>query len=104
MPEVRLDCPLCGVMVTEGDPPAPGNCPGCGARYVGGTERPQGAAQAALTAFGIDGDAETLTRALFDVAPESGIAVTSDRRDGFYAWWVFVSDEAAQARLATLAN
>ena len=71
---------------------------------MGGTERPQGAAQAALTAFGIEGDTETLTRALFDVAPESGIAVTSDRRDGFYAWWVFVSDEAAQARLATLAN
>ena len=104
MPEVRLDCPLCGVLVTEGDPPAPGNCPGCGARYLGGTARPQGAAQAALTAFGIDGDTETLTRALFDVAPESGIAVTSDRRDGFYAWWVFVSDEAAQARLAALAN
>jgi hypothetical protein len=89
-------------LVSEGDPPTPGDCPGCGARYVGGTERPQGAAQAALAAFGIAGDPETLTRALFDIGPESGVAVTSDRRDGFYGWWVFVSDDAT-TRLATLA-
>ncbi len=37
-------------------------------------------------------------------SPESGIAVTSDQRDGFYSWWVFVADAAAQAQLATLAN
>ena len=104
MPGVRLDCPLCGVLVSECDPPTPGNCPGCGARYLGGTERPNDAAQAALTAFGIEGDSAALTRALFDLPPESGIAVTSDHRDGFYAWWVFVADAAAQAQLATLAN
>lgn len=105
MSGVRLDCPLCGAPVSEGEPPVPGHCPGCGARYAGGAERPQGAAHEALTAFGIEGDSERLARALFEADPEIGVAVTSDRRDGFYTWWVFVAaDEAAQARLAELAN
>lgn len=98
---VRLDCPLCGILVSEGEPPQPGRCPGCDARYFGGAERPQDAAQAALTAFGIEGDPDTLARTLFEVAPETGVAVTSDTRDGFYSWWVFVAvDEATRDRLA----
>ena len=102
---VRLDCPLCGVLVSEGDAPTPGRCTGCGARYEGGTERPQGAVQAALEAFGLEGDAERLTRALFESDPATGVAVTSDRREDFYAWWVFVADtHDAQAQLAHLAR
>lgn len=102
---VRLDCPLCGVLVSEGDAPTPGRCPGCGARYEGGTERPQGAAQAALESCGTEGDPDRLARALFDADPAMGVAVTSDRRDGFYAWWVFVADtHDAQTRLAQLAG
>lgn len=102
---VRLDCPLCGALVNDGDPPEPGHCPGCGARYMGGTERPHGAAEATLQAFGIAGDPDKLARALFEVGPETGVAVTSDRREGFYAWWVFVApDEATHTRLATLAK
>ncbi len=102
---VRLDCPLCGVLVSEGDAPTPGRCPGCCARYEGGTERPQGAAQAALEACGIEGTPERLARALFEADPATGLAVTSDRRDGFYAWWVFVADnDDALIQLARLAR
>lgn len=102
---VRLDCPLCGVLVSDGDPPAPGRCPGCDARYEGGTDRPQDAAQAALEAFGIAGDPDRFARALFESDPATGVAVTSDRRDGYYTWWVFVADtDEARARLAQLAG
>ncbi len=102
---VSLDCPLCGVPVSEGDPPEPGRCPGCGARYEGGAERPQGAAEVALAAFGLGGDSERLARALFEADPATGVAVTSDRRDGFYAWWVFVADDHdALIQLAQLAR
>lgn len=105
MAGMRLDCPLCGALVSEGDLPMPGHCPGCGARCVGGTERPQGAARAGLTAFGIKGDPERLARALFEVDPATGVAVTSDRRDGFYTWWVFVADtDDARTRFVDLAG
>lgn len=93
---IRLDCPLCGAVASDGPrPPQPGRCPGCGARFAGGGERPQDAAAAALDALGVDGDPDVLARALFaaDLA-DRGVAVTSDRRDGFYGWWVFVADGA----------
>jgi hypothetical protein len=102
---VRLDCPLCGACVSDGALPVPGTCPGCAARYDGGTERPQGAAAAALAAAGIAGDPDRLARGLFDVAAGAGLALTSDRRDGFYAWWVFVAnDRTAHDLMATLAR
>ncbi len=93
------------MLVSEGDPPGPGRCPGCDARYEGGAERPVGAASALLAAFGIDGDPELLARGLFETPPDSGVAITSDRRDGFYAWWVFVAPtDDARTRLAALAE
>jgi hypothetical protein len=51
--------------------------------------------EALLEATGVeDVVAETLTRALFELDPASPlaarIAITSDRRGGFYRWWVFV--------------
>lgn len=95
MAGVRLDCPLCGAVVSDGPTPAPGRCPGCGARYEGGGERPHDSATRALEAFGIaDGDGDRLARALFDVDDAfRGVAITTDRREGFYAWWVFVADD-----------
>ena len=90
---VRLDCPLCGAVVSDAPaPPSPGACPGCGARFDGGGERPQDAAGAAMSALGLEGDADGLARALFaEDLVDRGVAVTSDRRDGFYGWWVFVA-------------
>lgn len=96
MAEVRLDCPLCGVVVSDASqPPAPGRCPGCGARFAGGGERPRDAAEAALVMCRMVGDPDALAHALFaeDLAGH-GLAITSDRRDGFYGWWVFVADGA----------
>ena len=92
---VRLDCPLCGAVVSDGPAPVPGRCPECAARYEGGGDRPHDSAARALEALGIaDGDGDRLTRALFDADDAGrGIAITSDRRDGFYAWWVFVADD-----------
>lgn len=107
MAGVRLDCPLCGAVAFDGSVPTVRRCPECGARFAGGGERPPDAAAGALEEFGVDGgDPGVLARALFD-ADESGrgVAITSDRRDGFYAWWVFVADEPdALARLAELAR
>lgn len=93
---VRLDCPLCGAVVSDApEPPPPGACPGCGARFLGGGERPQDAAAATMTALGIDGDPDVLARALFaEDLVDRGVAVTSDRRDGFYGWWIFVAPGA----------
>lgn len=105
MAGVRLDCPLCGACVSDGAVPSPGACPGCAAWYDGGTEDPQGAARAALAAAGITGDPDRLARALFDVEPGTGLALTSDRRDGFYTWWIFVANEpAAHDLMAALAR
>lgn len=107
MAEVHLDCPLCAAVAFDGPVPAERRCPGCGARFAGGGERPRDAAARALEEFGAaGGDADVLARALFD-ADESdrGVAITSDRRDGFYAWWVFMADDPdALAVLAELAG
>jgi hypothetical protein len=107
---VRLVCPLCGAVAYDGPEPSPGRCPGCGARFEGGAESAAGAVAAALTALGADGlDADALATALFELDPDGDLArlaaVTSDRRQGFYRWWVFVreGDEPARAILARVA-
>ena len=107
----KLACPLCGARAAEGEEIEAGACPGCGARYVGGTEAAEGAAAAALAALGLpQAGAEALLRALFALTPEeeatAGVAVTSDRRDGFYRWWVFLpaNDLAAADILGRLAE
>jgi hypothetical protein len=89
-----LACPLCGTVVVEGAEPAAGECPGCGARYAGGAATPPEAVLAALAHWGLhDLDAAALARRMFEVdpprAPAPAAAITSDRRDGFYLWWVF---------------
>ena len=100
---VRLDCPLCGATVVDGAVPAPGRCAGCGARYVGGTERPVGAATAMLAALDLDASlADAAVAAMFaDDQDPAAAAVTSDRRDGFYAWWTFWADDEATRRWAS---
>jgi hypothetical protein len=90
-----LVCPLCATVVADGVEPAPGVCGGCGALYAGGGETPPGAVAAALAAWGVEGlPADTLALRLFEVEPAPqaapAAAITSDRRDGFYLWWVFV--------------
>jgi hypothetical protein len=94
---VRLTCPLCGATVTDGPEPAPGSCPSCGAAYAGGAASPPEAAAAALREWGVAGlDPADLARRLFEAgpaaAPAPAAAITSDSRDGFYMWWVFVRD------------
>ena len=97
MTAARLVCPLCGAVVADGAEPAPGACPACGAAYAGGGASPPEAVGAALRAWGVEGvDAGALARRLFDEdpppAPAPAVAITSDRRDGFYLWWVFARD------------
>ena len=79
---------------------APSRCraraPACGARFAGGGESPARRRVAlAAAAWGAGAlPAEALARRLFEVdpapAPAPAAAITSDRRDGFYRWWVFV--------------
>lgn len=94
-----LACPLCRGIVVEGaQEPAPGACPTCGAVYAGGGESPPLAAERALAHWGVRGvDAAALANELFarDPAPDPAptAAITSDRRDGFYLWWIFVRGE-----------
>jgi hypothetical protein len=97
VPGVRLSCPLCGATVADGQEPAPGSCPGCGAAYAGGGASPPEAAAAALRAWGVPGlDPADLVRRLFErdppAAPAPAAAITSDSREGFYLWWMFVRD------------
>ena len=94
---VRLVCPLCGAVVTDGAEPAPSACPGCAAAFAGGGATPPEAVAAALGAWGIEGlDPQALARALFASdtapAPAPAAAITSDSRDGFYRWWLFVRE------------
>lgn len=95
MAGVSLTCPLCGTVVADGAEPAPGTCPGCGAAYAGGGASPPEAVARALEAWGAEGlDPDALARRMFEVDPPAppapAAAITSDRRDGFYLWWVFV--------------
>jgi len=96
----RLICPLCRTVVVDGVEPAPGVCPGCGARYAGGGDDAHGGVAAALEWWGLSGlDADTVSGGLFRILPSDPfsrvVTVTSDRRDGFYRWWVFVAADAA---------
>ncbi len=95
-----LACPLCGTVVAGGVEPAPGICPGCGARFAGGGETPSAAVARALAEWGVTGlSADALALRLFEIdpppAPAPAAAITSDRRDGFYLWWVFVRESAS---------
>jgi hypothetical protein len=99
VPAVRLVCPLCGTVVADGGEPSPGRCPGCGAHYAGGgASAPEGVSRA-LEAWSVDADAEEVARRLFSEAPAPppapAAAITSDARDGFYLWWVFVRDDGS---------
>jgi predicted nucleic acid-binding Zn-ribbon protein len=106
----RLDCPLCGAVVVDGaDDIAPGACPQCGARYEGGAGSAPDAVAAALVAFGADAlDAATVTDAVFRLTPadtaERGVAITSDARDDFYRWWLFVRTGSDGDPVAVLAS
>ncbi|MFM9019172.1 MAG: hypothetical protein ACKORG_06990 [Actinomycetota bacterium] len=106
----RLDCPLCGAVVVEGaDDIAPGACPGCGARYAGGEGSAPDAVRAALIGFGADDlDPAAVTDAVFRLTPadsaERGVAITSDARDDFYRWWLFVRAGDAGDAVAVLAS
>lgn len=92
----RLACPLCGAVVADGvDHIAPGTCPGCGARYEGGEASAADAVRTAVAALAGDQlDPAAVTDAVFRLAPADsqacGVAITSDERDGFYCWWLFV--------------
>lgn len=91
----RLACPFCGTVVADGAEPAPGECPGCGALYAGGGESPPAAVTAALAHWGVAGPAaDAVALALFEVEPPPppapAAAITSDQREDFYLWWVFV--------------
>lgn len=91
----RLVCPLCGTVVVDDSEPAPGACAGCGAVFAGGGESPPSAAGLALEHWGVEGiDAGVLALRLFETdpppAPEPAAAITSDQRDDFYRWWLFV--------------
>ncbi len=91
----RLVCPLCGTVVVDGAEPAAGSCGGCGAVLAGGGESPPAGVEAALAHWSVEGlSASALALRLFEVdpppAPEPAAAITSDQRDDFYRWWVFV--------------
>ncbi len=98
---ITLDCPLCGTRVADGvERLGPGCCPGCAARYEGDGEHPLDGVDAALAAFGAGRlPTREVADALFALDLSHGeanaVGVASDRRDGFYRWWVFVRDDAA---------
>lgn len=108
----NLECPLCAAVVAADAPDiAPGTCPGCGARYEGGEGDAPGAVAVALRGFGADDlPATDVLNAIFRLssgdALASRVAVTSDHRDDFYLWWVFVREDEGSARdvLALLVN
>lgn len=99
---VTLICPLCAATAHEGGEPAPGTCPGCGGAYAGGGDSPPHAVAAALTEWGVtDLDAGAVADGLFALMPDEPLServvVTSDRREGFYRWWIFVAAGEAPA-------
>ena len=106
----RLECPLCGHVVAEGvDDIAPGTCAGCEARYEGGVGDAPGAVAQALADLGV-GDLEPreVLDAVFRLTPdesrEQGVSVTSDQRDDFYRWWLFVRPAPGGDARAVLAQ
>jgi hypothetical protein len=88
------------VVVDAGDDITPGACPQCAARYEGGEGSAPDAVRAAVAAFGAtDLDPVAVTDAVFRLTPaqsaEQGVAITSDERDDFYRWWLFVRPDAS---------
>jgi hypothetical protein len=99
---VRLECPLCGAVVVDGPEPEPGSCPGCRARYAGGADDAPGTVARALDQLGVEGlGAAELASGLFALDPDDPlalqVAITSDRREGFYRWWLFVREDGDTA-------
>ena len=85
--------------------PPEGRCPGCGARWAGGGDTPAAAAATALAALGArELDPEAVVRALFALPADDPRArragITSDRREGFYRWWLFVREDPDGAAAA----
>ena len=81
-------------------PPLPGECPGCAARYDGGAESPVATSRVLLERWAVAGDPEMLVHGLFaDDTSDRGLAITSDRREGFYGWWIFVAATPQAAEL-----
>src|SRR5262249_60141574 len=81
-----------------GAEPRRGRGPGWGARYGGDADGPEEAVAAFLAEIRAgDLDAEPLSRALFALREDDSrarrMAITSDQRDGYYRWWVFVRAE-----------
>lgn len=104
----RLDCPMCGVTVAEGDAIAPGACPGCGAAYAGGGDDPPTGTAMAMAHWGVTGmDARTVADGLFRMPPADPlnrrVTPISDHRDGFYRWWLFVARGESPAEVLALA-
>jgi hypothetical protein len=105
---VRLVCPMCATVVADGTEPQPGGCPSCGARYGGGGDDPPAAVTAALGQWNIDGlDGRAIADRIFRLPPGdpwlARVDMTSDHRDGFYRWWLFVaSGSDIEARLRSL--
>lgn len=98
----ELTCPLCHGRAAEGAEIAAARCPSCGARFAGGTEDPPTAVAAASESWTIETpDARLVADGLFRLAPDEPLlerlGITTDRRDGFYRWWVFVAEGADPA-------
>jgi hypothetical protein len=104
---IHLACGLCGAVVADGAEPHPGTCGECGARYAGGGDDPPQAVAAALATWQItDLEPRAIADRIFRLSPDdpwlSRVNMVSDRRDGFYRWWLFVAagDEPATALTA----
>lgn len=101
---VELPCPICGATAHRGGEPSPGDCRVCGAAYGGGEDHPITAAEAVMRQWGVDGiPPRTLADGLFALLPDEPLArraaITSDRRSGFYRWWVFAAPGEDRPRL-----
>jgi hypothetical protein len=104
---VRLVCGLCGNVLADGAEPQPGTCQSCQARYAGGGDDPPSAVTMALGHWQIDGlDGREIADRIFRLHPDDPwlvrVNMTSDRRDGFYRWWLFVAGDDTAATLRDL--
>jgi hypothetical protein len=107
---ITLACPFCETVVADALPEiGPGRCPGCDARYEGGEDSAPATVRAALAAYNADDlPAGEILDNLFRLSPDDDlahrVAITSDRREDFYGWWLFVHEgpEGARGTLACL--